>query len=1120
MTLDQQFSIATRHQRSTRIDSDLSADFFPSLVFHGTAQSALETLIRQFSQTGQSSYTLTGPYGSGKSTIALLLLGLLNHEKTIRTTARNAINAETRKLIDLTLPIKSGWLEIRSVGSTSNPIETFWTSTLNALEEHPNTENLAKKYKNSCPKNEAELVSNWELLFTEAQEFVDGAIIIADEMGKSLEYINKNKGELHLFQDLAEVLGRIETPVIFLGLLHQSFSEYAKERGTKLQEEWAKIQGRYTDILYNVSTDETVALIAKSITLSNPELSDNTSYVKTVLNALDDSKTRKDQLYNRLKATAPLHPLVSLILGPISKRRFSQNERSTFSFLNSHEQSSFQLFLKNTSDINARYCLRHLWDYLELNLEHAILNSPDGRSWAEASEVINRIDVPETTLNILKSIALINLFGKQAKLYASTLMLKSVLEINDPMTLEEHLNLLKTNSAIIFRKHQNAWVIFEGSDIDIPTLLDKQIEQLSNSNEAIANLDFHQQIMAKGHYHTTGSLRWAEQVVKQNLAQVDFDKLLTSDSGEFAHFILLIESTDTSELEKITKKYNSVAFANAINAEDISTYAKEVYALELLKNDKEIGASLQHDKVALKEFESRLNEAQKMLHAAIEEGFSNSRWTLKRRTNQKLYPLSELVSDLADTIFCDVPKILNELVNRNKISGTAVSARKKLLEAMLSFSDNEDLEITGFPPEKSMYISCLKNTKLHIFEDNKWIWSRKNIASEIKTLFKETDNYLKEKSLSEKVNLEYIEKMWARPPYGISAGVFPILCFAYLKTLDQDIAYYEKAMSGDFEFITKPDIDYIHKLQKAPKDLAIKFIRLNEKDRNWLQQLSVFAAALTSTNVKPSLLSVATPLVTAIYSLPNWVRNSSNLVSDNAELNKKTLQIRDLFLQANDPYELLIEQLIKVIDPKNTLSSSLQINEIEKCFNILKSAHEKMLEKMNLLIKQFFPEKGEELINMCKIVEKKSGDLRLKSFARELAKSQKFGLKWLESLLAVVIGRGINNWNESSLLTAEQKISNYAQDFLRIIKADNSLNITGETNNKKTTSISLVWENGKGELEAHSKEIVVADKKIIEPVKKAIFSKLASLNEFEKIDVLKQLLQEALEDQYEYKELS
>ncbi len=83
MTLINKYYIATRQQRSTRIDSDLTPDFFKGLVYHGTAQSALETLFRQFSQVGQSAYTLTGPYGSGKSTIALLLTGLLHHSNAM-----------------------------------------------------------------------------------------------------------------------------------------------------------------------------------------------------------------------------------------------------------------------------------------------------------------------------------------------------------------------------------------------------------------------------------------------------------------------------------------------------------------------------------------------------------------------------------------------------------------------------------------------------------------------------------------------------------------------------------------------------------------------------------------------------------------------------------------------------------------------------------------------------------------------------------------------------------------------------------------------------------------------------------------------------------------------------
>ena len=188
MTLAEQYSIAVRHQRSTRIDSDLSVEFFSSLVYHGTAQTALETLLRQFGQTNQSAYTLTGPYGSGKSTIALLLTGLLNADKTIYDAATKTVNGQTQQLLSKSILYNKGWLQIRSVGGVNTPVDVFWNATLNALKEHPNTTALTNKYQKMTPKNEADLISHWESLFIEVNPFVDGVLILADEMGKTLEY--------------------------------------------------------------------------------------------------------------------------------------------------------------------------------------------------------------------------------------------------------------------------------------------------------------------------------------------------------------------------------------------------------------------------------------------------------------------------------------------------------------------------------------------------------------------------------------------------------------------------------------------------------------------------------------------------------------------------------------------------------------------------------------------------------------------------------------------------------------------------------------------------------------------------------------------------------------------
>ncbi|MGO4998458.1 hypothetical protein [Oceanisphaera sp. W20_SRM_FM3] len=1117
MTLDKLYSISTRHQRSARIDSDLSSDFFPGLVYHGTAQAALETLIRQYSQAGQRAYTLTGPYGSGKSTIALLITGLLHHDESIRSAALDSINQESRLLLTDSIDIKTGWLQIRATGGVRSPVETFWAATVKALEEHPATKVLHKKYMGITPSNESELISNWENLFRESKSFVDGILLISDEMGKTLDYINKNKGDLHLFQDLAEILGRIDTEVIFLGLLHQSFSEYAKERGTKLQEEWGKIQGRYTDILYNVSTDETVSLIAQSI-VKQSEIADETVYVDMTLDAISENNQSDDykkNLRTRLYQCAPLHPATSLLLGPLSKRRFSQNERSTFGFLNSFEKNSFQLFLKSTTNSNERYSLSNLWDYLESNLEHAILSSPDGHAWAEASETISRIDVENSTLIILKSIALLNIFGRQANLYATNKMLLAILGTENKKELDAHLDLLLANSAIIYRKHQSAWVVFEGSDLDVLSLLNNKIGQLTDNDESnvIDYIDYSQQIIAKGHYHTTGVLRWAGKLIRNDFTHSEAKNIIESREGEFSNFILTINQKSISEIKKITVDFPSIAIANAFNANEVISYAKEVYALDLLRTDKEIGAALQHDKVAKREYDNRLSDALRLLNGVIEEAYINSTWIIRGEIKDVI-PLSIMASDLADDIFFRSPKIHNELVNRNKLSGTAVSARRKLLDAMLDSEEEDSLGITGFPPEMSMYISCLKNTNLHYYNGKYWEFSTAHVDSRLSALFLETHDYLTSNS-GEMINISTLEDRWVSAPYGLTKGIVPIILFAYLKSLKGKIAYYENDLSNDFSFIAEPDSDYIHKLQRNSKSLAIKFIILAKDDTKWVQTLASYVATLTTQPVNTNLLEVATPLVTTMYNLPNWVRNTNNLTEDKA-LNKQTLSIRDMLLQANDPHELLIKKLPNTLDPENKKTFEEKIDLLEECINILKTAHDKMLSSINDRVKYFFPESGESLISMCQIVEGKSGDLRLKAFARELGRSQASGsvaTKWLESLISIVIGRGIQNWNEGNLLTAKQKISEYAQEFLSLVKFnfDNNENEIGIPTQTKTVSLLLEDDNGK--LVNYKKEIRRSDNTSLHENLNFLSEHLSTLNEFERIDVLQQLLKKELENQ-------
>ncbi|MEZ9714380.1 hypothetical protein AB4267_16050 [Vibrio cyclitrophicus] len=1115
MTLSKQYSIATRHQRSTRIDSDLSTDFFPGLVYHGTAQASIETLFRQYGQTGQSAYTLTGAYGSGKSTVALLMAGLLHADSGIRSAALDTINTESQSLLKESAPYQKGWLQIRAVGGVTGPVESFWNATLRALEEHPNTHNtkVLNKYRKASVESDSELISTWKALFDDIAPCVDGVLIIADEMGKSLEFINRSGGDLHLFQDIAEELSRIDTPVIFLGLLHQAFSEYAKERGTKLQDEWAKIQGRYSDILYNVSTDETVALISNSIkTMSSHCCGDK--FVQRVLAALEDKQQRKELLLTRLEQCVPLHPLTALLLGPIAKRRFSQNERSTFSFLNSHEQFSFQLFLQQTSDQNARYDLSHLWDYLEANMEHTILGSPDGHGWATAADAIRKAlkqDFSPQCIALLKAISLITLFGKPANLTATESVLLTAIDITDRKQLKGFLQQLKEASCIVFRKYLSAWVVFEGSDLDIAGLLEEKVEQLHNSYEAVERIHFSSQVIAKRHYHEFGTLRWAAQTVAMQLNHIDMPTLTGSRNGEFANFLLLLKDEPDERLLELTRNDKSLMIACAPNANEIISLANEKYALELIKSDKTTGAALTHDKVAREEHKARSFNAQSALDAALTTAFNYARWIYNGVVYDK-ETMSEIATFAADSIYHQTPRILNELVNRNKLSGTAVSALKKLLEAMLDEEEQEDLGIEGFPPEKSMYISCLKNTDIHSAEGEKeQHWFREHLDKKLNAVFAAAEKRLKDRKGNE-VDLSEIAELWANAPFGLTKGVIPIFLLAFLKSMGEEIAYYEKDMSGEFAFIAEPDRDYVHKLIKTPGDLAVKYIVLAKDDKEWLQHLAIFAASETNRDVSNNILSVATPLVTTMHNLPHWVKNAHLIDPDNNDRNRTYLRIRDLFLQANDPHTLLVKDLRKELIAFGVDDFASQIDLLEDCFKMLRQKHEQMLVAIKTKVKTIFPESGEELADMCQYVEQNSGDLRLKAFARELAKSDTGLLQWLESMIQIVIGRGKQNWNEGILQTASNKISDYAQDFLSVVKSQrNGSNVTSQSG--KTKLVSLVLEGDDGKLTSFKREIRTVETEELKSTMSTIERQLSELDDFHKINLLQQLLRKSLEAQ-------
>ena len=126
---------------------------------------------------------------------------------------------------------------------------------------------------------------------------------------------------------------------------------------------------------------------------------------------------------------------MAALLGPISKRQFGQNERSTFGFLSSVEANGFRSYLQSTPLSQATwYRPSDYWDYLRSNLEPAILASPDGHRWSQAVEAVERAEAKSgepLLVSMIKNIAVIDLFRNGSGLAADS----AVMFLTTPVTM-------------------------------------------------------------------------------------------------------------------------------------------------------------------------------------------------------------------------------------------------------------------------------------------------------------------------------------------------------------------------------------------------------------------------------------------------------------------------------------------------------------------------------------------------------------------------------------------------------------------------------------------------------------------------------------------------------------
>ena len=1098
--LSKLFQVTSRFHRSVHLERDFYGEnALDGYVLTVTARETLQRVIAALNKELTSkAWSLTGPYGSGKSAFALFTAKLLGNSESPTTKAAMKLLKHGDELlweqfIGLDLHGRRGFCPVLISGERSpitlallRGLERGLTafsdsqircSAIQSTSFHPLLRNIQKRLKaaeNGNLPHASEITDLFESATHQIRmEGGAGLLLVVDELGKFLEYAahDPEYGDLFVLQSLAEFATRSgQTPLLMLTILHQAFEQYAQRLAASQREEWAKVQGRFEDVSFVEPTEQVLRLIGSAIEKTAGVESSNLAVAVDL--ELKPRQLDKSEFVSLLDSCLPLHPTVALIVSSLF-RRVAQNERSLFALLNSSEPHGLQDFLINQiydGRVLPTFRLSNLYDYIYNALGSSLYTSSNGKKWAEIESAIERLPDPSPmTVKLIKTIGLLGIVGEgSVNLKASKALLRYALyngteTVNDETaeSFESALAMLEGRSIVIYRRYNDAYTLWAGSDIDIEERLREARTHLDPNLHlptALSELMQPQPLIARRHLFVTGTLRYFA-VRYTDLEGFDADLHKPYDDADG----LVLYALPTSEFEEkqLRKKATEASVKDRKEVliaitQSIGFLRDAVLELWCLGWVEDNTSELDSDATARRELGARRGEAEREVSEQLTDLFggtitapqvggglahNNKRniggylWYHKGRKIQiaSRRILNESLSRICKSVYSKTPILRNELINRRQVSSQAAAARRRLIERMLESQGQEKLGIDGYPPEMSIYLSLLSNTKIHRRVSGVWGFHPPKVGnkSQIFPIWSEIEEFLNECEESRRSVAE-LNKRLEQPPFGLRSGPMPILLCAVLRHYESEIALYE-----DGSFVADISMPVFERLIRSPEKFEIKRYRMEGIRAEVFEQFTGMLSKPVSTMGKPStLLVIVRPLISFIQKLPRYTMLTQDL-SDTA------IALRKAIADAREPDALLFEQLPQALgfDPfgpsMETDSKTVHqfLNTLRGSLSELNRAYDDLLSFIEGLLVPAFSLQSDsdslhtELINRARPLLNWTIDTKLNGFLIRICDEGLDFKEWVEAIGTYIVTKPPASWADSDKAHFEMDLSELARKF-------------------------------------------------------------------------------------------
>lgn len=1031
-----------------------------------------------------SAWSLTGPYGMGKSAFVnylMALTGSLGSGVTrVALKKLDRVNAGLHERLlsgmDRTVGDK-GFFRI-PITAAYEPVNlTLVRGLRDALTcvDVPGVvraQETIKAFKGQGVIESGDIIN---LLQNISKSIQRPIIIVIDEFGKNLEYMahHYDKGDIFIIQQLAE-LGYVYLWVC----LHQAFDEYVYGLSEVRSQEWSKIQGRFEDVYFMESTTQMLHLIRNALGQNLQK-----EQVERIYGWATDAKNFIDTYmadYRKLGIDAiidiyPLHPLTAVALIELC-RKFAQNDRTLLSFLCSGHVNALPAYLDKT-EMNAvgslpTVGLDYLYDYFFHISTTAYVNRAESQQWIEVHDKIsgdNHNLLPQQKV-ILKNIGIMNLLSGALGVKAGPETISYIMGYSQNMVPEKTttiINELVNRGVILYREYAGEYRLWEGSDFDISGAIRRKRAELAITSMVDTLLQRYlplTPIIAARHSYNTGTVRRFE---RRWLHGEHLTEDLAPTKGYDGLFLYCF-GTDAkpSHVPKNCSDDRPLFIAYAPCLAKIQELALQVAAARLVLTE---SPELVHDSVARKEVRFRVKVAEQQFRELVSQmylpGSVDVIWYYKGGPIevQNTKEQSSILSSLCDDVYSSSPIIRNEMVGYEKLSSAVVRARRELVEAMATRVGEENLGFKGFGPEVALYRSLLLADGLHVRDDSTGCW-RLTLGgkdSHLGRLWEMVDKLIAGAG-DAGIAIADILDLLGRPPFGMRRGPAPIYICLYLLVNSEKVAVFRE---GAYQpYLTAADMALI---LKRPDLFSLKyFTSTNVERRIFGIYQSIVNVARLKGDQKPrneAMLGVVGPLVQYINHLPVYSRRTRR-ISREAQL------VRSAILNSVDPVDLLFKELpaavgihpvqkggVSLPEERDVLQKRLSsaLLEIGQAYDGLRAEVELALltsfKHSNLReLHRTLRERITPLIDIC-------ADTGLKPFLKALTQEYRDLSRWVKGIAGIIVKRPMDSWDDTDFTLFTAKLQDYVD---RVTQLETLASVNGHLIDGDTRLLSIMTPQG------------------------------------------------------------